>query len=188
MRLESAELGVGSIGQNQAMTSVLLTLYVLAVVASLVLKTPIVKGPWLFLLRAFFPNWKFFHAVGHVPHLYARAASIHTNGECEWSDWQWIYPRRQRRWFHLFHNADVNLGLAQQNLVDHFWADLYDLPSGADAQDLVTYELVVRLVKAQLRLGHPTLSQFQFELRMELSNADGVTHTDTMMRSPELSC
>jgi hypothetical protein len=120
------------------MTEVLFVLYFLALVATLVIKTPIIKGPWLFLLRAFFPNWKFFHAVGYVPHLYARSAVALASGELQWSDWVLIYPRRVRRLSHLVHNPDTNIGLGQQNMVDHFWADLHDLPEGDDPRGLVS--------------------------------------------------
>jgi len=68
------------------MTEVLFVAYFLVLIASLLIKTPIIKGPWLFLMRAFFPNWKFFHAVGYVPHLYARSAVMQSSGELHWSD------------------------------------------------------------------------------------------------------
>jgi len=42
------------------MTELLFAAYFLLLIATLIFKTPIIKGPWLFLLRAFFPNWKFF--------------------------------------------------------------------------------------------------------------------------------
>ena len=49
------------------MLEALFLLYFLVLLATLVFKSRIVTGPWLFLLRAFFPNWKFFHATGNVP-------------------------------------------------------------------------------------------------------------------------
>ena len=49
--------------------------YFVLMLATLVWKTPVISGPWLFLLRAFFPNWKFFHAVGYAPRLYARTVA-----------------------------------------------------------------------------------------------------------------
>jgi hypothetical protein len=170
------------------MTQTLVVLYLLVLVFSLLVKTPIIKGPWLFLMRAFFPNWKFFHAAGHVPHLYARAALGQVGGDITWSDWIWIYPRRQRRWFHVVHNFDTNLGLAQQNLVDHFWADLYDLPQGADPRELVTYQLVTRLVDEVLDQRYPARSHQQFELRMELSSRVQMIDSDVMMTSPVMPC
>ncbi len=166
------------------MTEVLFVSYFLVLVASLVIKTPIIKGPWLFLLRAFFPNWKFFHAVGYVPHLYARSAVQQTSGDLQWSDWVLIYPRRIRRLSHWVHNPDTNLGLGQQNLVDHFWADLHDLPEDVDPRGLVTYSMVSRLADQVLRARHVNFSHSQFELRMVRDGRSEIADTQVMMTSP----
>ena len=166
------------------MTELLFAAYFLVLIATLIIKTPIIKGPWLFLLRAFFPNWKFFHAVGHVPHLYARSAVQLASGELQWSDWVLIYPRRIRRLSHLLHNPDTNLGLGQQNLVDHFWADLYDLPDGADPRNLVTYTMMARLVDQVLRERDLNFTHSQFELRMVLDGRSETVDTQVMMTSP----
>ena len=166
------------------MTELLFATYFLVLIATLIIKTPIIKGPWLFLLRAFFPNWKFFHAVGHVPHLYARSAVQLTSGELQWSDWVLIYPRRIRRLSHLLHNPGTNLGLGQQNLVDHFWADLYDLPDGSDPRNLVTYTMMARLVDQVLRERDMNFTHSQFELRMVLDGRSETVDTQVMMTSP----
>lgn len=169
------------------MTEALFVLYFVVLVATLVIKTPIIKGPWLFLLRAFFPNWKFFHAVGYVPHLYARSGVQLASGELQWSEWVLIYPRRVRRLSHWLHNPDTNLGLGQQNLVDHFWADLYDLPEGADPRGLVTYKMVSRLVDQVLRARNVNFTHSQFELRMVLDGRTANVDTQVMMTSPVVS-
>jgi len=170
------------------MTELLFTAYFLALIATLIIKTPIIKGPWLFLLRAFFPNWKFFHAVGHVPHLYARSAVQLSSGELKWADWVLIYPRRVRRLHHLVHNPDTNLGLGQQNMVDHFWADLHDLPEGADPRDLVSYKMMQRLTHQVLRARDVNFSHSQFELRMVLDGRAKTLDTQVMMTSPVVAC
>ena len=166
------------------MTEVLFIAYFLALVATLVIKTPIIKGPWLFLLRAFFPNWKFFHAVGYVPHLYARSAVQLASGEMQWSDWVLIYPRHLRRLSHLVHNPDTNIGLAQQNMVDHFWADLHDLPEGVDPRGLVSYKMMQRLCDQVLRARDVNFTHRQFELRMVLDGRTETVDTQVMMTSP----
>jgi hypothetical protein len=171
------------------MTEVLFVAYFLVLIASLVIKTPVIKGPWLFLLRAFFPNWKFFHAVGYVPHLYARSAVQLTSGELLWSDWVLIYPRRVRSLHHLLHNTDTNIGLAQQNMVDHFWADLHDLPEGDDPRALVSYQMMQRLVEQVLRAHDLNFTHSQFELRMVLDGPSETVDTHVMMTSPvEAAC
>lgn len=170
------------------MTELLLFLYFGILFATLVFKSRVIRGPWLFLLRAFFPNWKFFHAVGHVPHLMVRCAKPDKSEALVWTDWTLIYPRRPRRWFHLFHNTKTNLGLAQQNLVDHFWGDLYDLPDGADARPLVTYAMMERLVEIKLMEIYGPHTHRQFELRMVLDGVEGTLDAYTMIQSPVIEC
>ena len=172
------------------MLEALFLLYFLVLLATLVFKSRIVTGPWLFLLRAFFPNWKFFHATGNVPHLYARWALSHTgpSDAVQWSDWNPIFPRRPRRVLHLFHNADTNLALVQQNLVEHLAADLNHMAADADARALVSYQLVSRLVCQSLLAQQPDCTYGQFEVRMLLDGPSGLIEADTMMRSPVLPC
>lgn len=158
--------------------------YFLVLVLTLLYKTPIVRGPWLFLLRSFFPNWKFFHAVGYVPHLYARAAIANADGQLAWSDWTHLYPRTQQHFWHLFHNPVTNLGLAQQNLIDHFWADLNDALDGSDPRNFVSYQMVAHFVAGVLKAQHPTHTHSQFEMRMLLDNTTETVHTHVMMTSP----
>jgi hypothetical protein len=132
------------------------------------------RGPWFFFLRAFFPNWKFFHAVGRAPRLYVRGQDA--QGHC--SPWQRVYPQLPRKGWHLLHNPTVNLALTQQNLIDHLAQDINDLPEGADPRDCVSYALVCRLAVDALRGGRwgdqplipqpmPDARAWQLELRME---------------------
>jgi hypothetical protein len=76
------------------------------------------------------------------------------------------------------------LGLAQQNLIDHFWADLNDSPEGFDPRQLVTYKMISHFVDAKLAEAYPECSHKQFELRMLLDNPNQTTHTHVMMTSP----
>lgn len=140
-------------------------------------RSRVVQGPWLFFLRAFFPNWKFYHAVGRPPRLWLRARQA----DGQWADWVLLYPRRPRRLWHLVHNADVNLALTHQNLVDHLAADINDLPEGADVRNLVSYRLVARLARQAL----PADAQaYQFELRLASPRGEA---PDCMLRSPVLA-
>ena len=79
----------------------------------------------------------------------------------------------------------TNLGLAQQNLIDHFWADLNDAPEGCDPRNFVSYQMVAHLVEAVLLQKYPQHTQRQFELRMLLDSPTETTHTHVMMTSPE---
>ena len=151
----------------------------------LVWRSRTVRGPWFFLFRAFFPNWQFYHQVGPVPHLYVR----HQTPGAAWSDWWWVYPRRPRSVWNLFHNPWGNLALAEQNLVDHLSSDIKDLGEGQDASGLVTYQLVCRLAAQALRRQHPGLNQglYQLEIRLERPAPSGFSSSDTVLRSPEMA-
>ena len=63
----------------------------------------VVQGRWGFFLRAFFPNWKFYHAIGRPPRLHVRGQLA----SGEWLPWQRVYPRSPRRAWHLLHNPQV---------------------------------------------------------------------------------
>lgn len=152
------------------------------------------QGPWLFFLRAFFPNWKFFHGVGRAPRLYVRTQ----DDQGQWRAWQLVYPRLPRKLGHLLDNSAVNLALTQQNLVDHLAQDINDLPEGRDITESVSYQLVARLAREavtggrwgdQPMIGQPQgqPSAWQFEVRMErpalpAQEADSAL----MLRSAEL--
>ena len=133
-----------------------------------------VQGPWLFLLRAFFPNWQFFHGLGPAPRLWVRTLGKTS----DWSSWHPVYPRLPRRPWHLLHNPSVNLALSHQNLVEHLATDVHDLAENADIRDCVSYQLVTRLARDAVQGGcwadtpmvHCTdgfaPQAFQFEIRL----------------------
>ena len=156
----------------------------------------LVQGPWLFFFRAFFPNWKFYHAAGKAPRLYVRGQ----RADGHWSDWQRVYARIPHRMLHVLHNPVVNLALNHQNLVDHLWSDVQDLPEGADIRERVTYQLVTRLAHEAVRGGRwgdvsmlagpvSAAEHFQFELRMDaLLEHDRVpASSELVLQSPALS-
>lgn len=148
----------------------------------------VLQGPWLFFLRAFFPNWKFFHGVGRAPRLHVRAQ----DASGRWGDWQRVYPRLPRRLSHLLDNSAVNLALTQQNLVDHLAQDINELPEGQDITHSVSFQLVGRLAHAAITGGRwgdqPMLAQppgqvaaWQFELRMERPEMPGQSADSALM-------
>ncbi len=128
-------------------------------------RSRVVQGPWLFFLRAFFPNWKFYHAVGRPPRLHVRARLA----SGEWLPWQRVFPRSPRRWHHLVHNPGVNLALSHQNLMDHLASDINALPEGADVRDCVSYQLVCRLARQAVPAQ---AAAWQFEVRLDAPLAD----------------
>jgi hypothetical protein len=92
-----------------------------------------------------------------------------------------VYPRRARKLWHLVHNADVNLALSHQNLVDHLAADINDLPEDADVSARVSYQLVARLARTAL----PSQARaYQFELRLDSPRGEEAL---CMLQSPVLA-
>lgn len=145
----------------QTLSLLLVAAYFAFVLGSLVLRGREISGPWLFLLRSFFPNWRFYHGFGHQPRLFVRTL----DEDSQWGDWQMFMPRAPFKLATLFHNPRNNLLLAQQNLVDHLAFDIQNLPEGRDARELVTYRMVTRLAHDWLRAqGHDT-RRWQFEIR-----------------------
>lgn len=156
---------------------------------------PVLQGPWFFFLRAFFPNWKFFHGLGRAPRLHVRAQ----NAQGQWSDWQLVYPRLPRRLSHLLDNSAVNLALTQQNLVDHLAQDINDLPDGQDISQAVSFQLVRELARQAISGGRwgdqpmivnspPAAQAWQFELRMERAALrDRPADSELMLRSQVMS-
>jgi hypothetical protein len=156
------------------LTALLILVYFAWLVVALRKRQRTVQGPWLFLLRAFFPNWQFFHGLGPAPRLWVRAQ----DKADQWSNWQLVDPRLPRQAWHLLHNPSVNLALSHQNLVEHLATDVHDLAENADIRDCVSYQLVTRLARDAVQGGcwadTPMVHRpdgfdpkaFQFEVRL----------------------
>jgi hypothetical protein len=151
--------------------------------ATLILRSRTIAGPWLFLLRSFFPNWRFYHRVGHLRLLYVRVAGA----DGLWQSWQLMTPRAKRRPLQLIHNPDINLALANQNLVEHLTTDILDMQEEQKVQEFVTYQLVLRLVRHLLQAEaaqHP-ISQYQFQIRL-VPPFEAATEDTALLTSPPL--
>jgi hypothetical protein len=145
-----------------------------------------VEGPWWFHLRAFLPNWKFYHAVGWMPRLMVRHRQSPTLSQPSPATgaWRMVYPRRERHAWHLLYNPDTNLALAHQNLVDHLANDIATLPEEGRIEELQIYHLVLRHAARYLMgqgLRHPL--QMQVELRLVHQTRD---QTEVVLCSPWL--
>ena len=163
-------------------TDGLLAFYFLSLVAALLLGRRGVNSPWLFLLRSFIPNWRFFHQLGYTPRLFVR-----TQDEAEhWSNWHMMMPRGTRHWSHFFYNADLNLAMAEQTLVEHLSTDIADLPEGAAIEATTTYPMIERLVRNRLLPRHRGFARFQFCVCLFLTGAEVDFDRDMILLSPEL--
>jgi hypothetical protein len=175
--------------RDMELTAFLILVYFAGLAVALRKRQRTVQGAWLFLLRAFFPNWQFFHGLGPAPRLWVRAQDTPDH----WSRWQPVFPRLTRRLGHLVHNPSVNLALSHQNLVEHLATDVHDLAENADIRDCVSYQLVMRLARDAVQGGRwsdtPMVhlpegfapQAFQFEIRL---GQLGQTGDEQLLLSP----
>ncbi len=125
-----------------------------------------VPGRGIFLLRAFFPSWKFFDELGEVPALEFRFAIRGV----ELGPWISAADRPRSRIHQLLYHAEGNLYLANQSLLKHLLADLAELQEGGqvggqtEVQSLVSYDLVQRWVRQRVRTIVLESSEGQNEL------------------------
>jgi hypothetical protein len=185
------------------MSSVLIICYFLVLMLTFFVSTKTIQGPWFFLLRAFFPNWKFYHSLGWQPqlHIKARLAEpVRSNPaqSPEWTLTRWVYPRAKRGMIKLFYNPHVNMALAHQNMVEHLASDLQQLPEDHNAADLVSYKLIRRFVEhcvvaefakdienaphsgGRLSQGY----EYSFEIHLRLNDPNRGAESHTLMISP----
>ncbi len=146
----------------QTLSLILLAAYFVFLLASLRRRGRVIAGPWLFLMRSFFPNWRFYHGFGAQPRLFTRSA----NADGHWGDWTMFMPRAPFRPAHLFHNARNNLLLANQNLVDHLSFDVQTMADSRDVRELVTYQMADRLARELIEARGEPCTQYQFQLRL----------------------
>jgi hypothetical protein len=182
--------------QTLLLTALLIGAYFVLLTFGLRKHKHLVQGPWLFFFRAFFPNWKFYHAAGHAPRLYVRGQTA----PGEWTHWHRVYARVPFRATRVLHNPVVNLALNHQNLVDHLWSDIQDLPEDGDITQRATYQLVTRLAHEAIVGGRwgdvpmitvylsEPVTHFQFELRMDalLEDQRVPVSSELVLQSPVL--
>jgi hypothetical protein len=140
----------------------LIAAYFLFLLISLKRRGQVISGPWLFLLRSFFPNWRFYHGPGNQPRLFWRIQDENQ----QWTDWHMFMPRATFHVSDWFHNPRNNLSLANQNLVDHLSADIIAMPDDGDVRDLVTYYMVMQLTRHLITCESLAPTHYQFQLRL----------------------
>lgn len=140
----------------------LIAAYFVFLLVSLKRRGKVINGPWLFLLRSFFPNWRFYHGPGDQPRLFWRVQ----DRDGAWCEWQMFMPRAQFQWLDWIHNPRNNLTLANQNLVDHLSADIAAMPEDSDVRDLPAYQLVHQITRYLISSAHLAPTQYQFQLRL----------------------
>jgi len=182
---------------------ILLAIYFLVLLMTFFISSKTIQGPWFFLLRAFFPNWKFYHALGWQPQLHVKVRikelrNFQNTDSNEWTLEKWLYPRAHRNFFSVFHNPGVNIALANQNMVEHLSNDLQVLEEGTDPSQLVSYKIVDRFVASEISKDkmctdlarslnkEEAILEYRFEIRLKLNNPELKPETHILMVSPTL--
>lgn len=135
----------------------------------LVLPRVDVHNPLLTLFRVLVPSWRFFDGVSAHPTLTVRIAEPGTDA---FGPWTTLLPPPRHHWWHVVWNPAGNLSFASHSLLGRLRSDLEELdpdddrPDDAqrDAADLVSYQLVVNLVRWWLRSRAGTGARVQFRL------------------------
>jgi hypothetical protein len=172
------------VNRIQILSLVFIAGYFLFLVFSLRSRGRLLSGPWLFLLRSFFPNWRFYHALGPSPRLFLRSASRHS-AQGTWTEWQMFMPRAHFHWSALWHNPRNNLMLAHQNLIDHLSFDIQALSEDQKVASLVSYQLTERLALHLLQAEGRDFDHYQFQLRW-VAPAEIPEHSTVLLSSPAL--
>ena len=166
---------------TSALTLAFIAAYFVFVFGSLILRGREVSGPWWYLLRSFFPNWRFYHGFGSQPRLFTRTQQL----DGEWTEWQMFMPRARFSPRDLFHNPRNNLILANQNLVDHLAFDIQTLPEHQSASELVSYRMVRRLAHGLIQQQGLSGRNWQFQV-LQVPPLQTPNESMTILLSPVL--
>jgi len=142
----------------------ILALYLALLVLALIGRGQNLTSRWLFLLRGFFPSWRFFDSPGYQPRLFVRALLKND----QWTDWAQFIPRASFKFSDLFFNPENNLQMTEQTLIDHLCLDLQALPESQSAKTLVSYMLTENIAGDFIlgRINESGIKAYQFEIRM----------------------
>ncbi|RYZ09790.1 MAG: hypothetical protein EOO73_02600 [Myxococcales bacterium] len=105
-------------------------------------RQPLTSRTWV-LLRSLLPSWRFFEDVEPGPELRFCLSKDGSAGT-----WQPVLVPPARRGFFL--NAEGNLYLAEQSLVEQLWSELDGVTLEA-APGLTSYRLVQRLIVERMQ-------------------------------------
>lgn len=132
---------------------------------------------WLFLLRGFFPSWRFFDEIGPQLALQVRYRSV----DSDWSQWTGALSPIARQFKSFPLNPQAALMHACQNSLDHFFLDLND--GHVASEDLLSYKIIKRIafVRSCEISGRDDLAGFQFKIVQEF----GSEPEQEILASPE---
>ena len=121
------------------------------------------SSPLAAVVRLLVPSWRFFDAVSAPPELCVRVAG----SDGAFGGWRPLLPPPRRAWWTVAWHPDGNLSFATHSLLFRLrtevaWADDDDPPAS-----LVSYRLVLDLVRWSLRADRGAATVVQFRLTGE---------------------
>jgi len=141
---------------------IVLSAWLLAIVALSARNRRTVGGRRLSLMRALFPSWRFFDRLEQVPKVFFRSR-LHGGDFGPWTALFLPSPRPLRS---LILNPQGNLEFAYHSLVELAVSDLNESRDAAEFSESVSMKLLVRMVRSVLTEKHrlPASSEFQFKI------------------------
>jgi hypothetical protein len=137
-----------------------LLLLTLSLLCTLSLSRRPLQGTTWLLLRSLLPSWRFFEDIELGPELTFCLCPV--GGEP--GPWLRALAPPPRRLLGLLSNPDGNTHLALRSVVDQLWSELDGTPAD-EAERLVPYRLVMRLVELRARELHPSAgAHYRFRL------------------------
>ncbi len=140
-----------------------LIFFAIVIASSLFLTRP-VRGRVPAWLRIFFPSWRFFEEFVSVPQLRFRVLTDHE----EPVPWQEPLLPSWRGASGLFLNAEGNLALACQTLLERFLTELEDASDEEleNVISMVSYRLIRNWVAALIRSQFPEQESRHFQFKI----------------------
>ena len=144
---------------------IILLLFFASIVLLSMAKSIYLPGRTVFLFRALFPSWRFFEDLDQLPRLEYRYAI----GDSELGEWQEALAKPKRGISTLLLNAQGNLYLACQSMLQQLESDIGDLAEGGQEEFVhsVSYRLARSLVIYRLSAAATTATsprRFQFRV------------------------
>ena len=140
--------------------------FFITVVVFTLRKNLILSTRFLPILKIFFPSWRFFDDPGSTASLAYRLSAGQNFGP-----WQSCPTPVDRKWMNLFLNAQGNLHLALQTIIERLMRDVEDVDPTltSDVSQLISYQMILKLVRLQARQSFPETSEkrVQFKISVE---------------------
>ena len=164
-------------------------LYICFLLIALIVGSRSLTHPWLFLLRSLFPSWQFLHRLGRVPRLYYRykkstGDSLSEDTDPQWSAWILYLPKMKPSLRHLFFNANGNLKLLEQTLIEQLLQECAEIHENNEASKLVSYRMVERLVQKILTAQNDKTIDYQFKIMAPELGQAHIDDDDLVLHSP----